>query len=84
MWSELGSLLSCLLNVLVGGQREITFSAASYELATFGPTDRDRARGARRVAWVNRLNRFVTGETDHCQHAWEAHCAFWRQRITRG
>ena len=84
MLGELASLLSCLLNVLAGGQREITFSAASYELATFGTTLKDRARGRRRMAFVNRLNRAVTGETDHCRKAWEAHLAFWRERVTLG
>lgn len=81
MIGEFLSLLSCLLNVLAGGQREITFSAASYELATFGTTSRARWWGARRVAAVNWLNLHVTGETDHCRKAWEAHLAFWRQRI---
>ena len=84
MWSELASLLSCLLNVLAGGQREITFSAASYELAAFGTTPRARWWGVRRVAFVNWLNRCVTGETDHCRMAWEAHLAFWRDRMELG
>ncbi|WP_377807991.1 hypothetical protein ABNQ38_21660 [Azospirillum sp. A29] len=84
MLGELVSLLSCLLNMLAGGQREITFSAASYELATFGATPRARWWGFRRVAFVNWLNRHVTGETDHCRKAWEGHLAFWRERMTLG
>ncbi len=84
MLGELASLLSCLLNVLVGGQREITFSAASYELATFGTTARARRLGVRRVAFVNWLNLRVTGEADHCHKAWEAHLAFWRERVSLG
>lgn len=84
MLSELASLLSCLLNVLAGGQREITFSAASYEMATFGATPRVRWWGVRRVSFVNWLNRAVTGETDHCRKAWEAHLAFWRERMALG
>lgn len=81
--SEGLSLLSCGLNVIAGGQREMTFSAASWELAAYGETERDRTRGARRVAWVNRLNQLVTGEQDHCQRAWEAHVTFWRSRVSR-
>lgn len=84
MIGEFLSLLSCLLNVLAGGQREITFSAASYELAAFGTTLMDRERGRRRVAFVNWLNLHVTGETDHCRKAWEAHLAFWRERMALG
>lgn len=84
MVGEFLSLLSCLLNVLAGGQREITFSAASHELATFGPTPRARRWGTRRVTVVNWLNRHITGETDHCRKAWEAHLAFWRERIALG
>lgn len=84
MFREFLSLLSCLLNVLAGGQREITFSAASYELAAFGATPRARRWGARRMAVVNWLNRHVTGETDHCRRAWEAHLAFWRERMALG
>lgn len=84
MIGEFLSLLSCLLNVLAGGQREITFSAASYELATFGATPRARWWGVRRVAFVDWLNRAITGETDHCRKAWEAHLAFWRERMALG
>ncbi|MBP2309372.1 hypothetical protein GBZ48_21690 [Azospirillum melinis] len=84
MVGEFLSLLSCLLNVLAGGQREMTFSAASYELAAFGATPRARRWGARRVAVVNWLNRHVTGETNHCRKAWEAHLAFWRERMALG
>lgn len=84
MLSEILSLLSCLLNVLAGGQREITFSAASYELASFGATPRARRWGAYRVAAVNWPNLHVTGETDHCRRAWEAHLAFWRERMALG
>lgn len=84
MLSELSSLLSCLLNVLAGGQREITFSAASYEMATFGAMPRVRWWGVRRVSFVNWLNRAFTGETDHCRKAWEAHLAFWRERMALG
>jgi hypothetical protein len=84
MLGELASLLSCLLNVLAGGQREITFSAASYEMATFGTTPRARWWGAHRVAFVNWLNLHVTAETDHCRKAWEGHLAFWRERMTLG
>lgn len=77
------SLLSCGLNVITGGQREMTFSAASWELAAYGETEQDRARGARRVRWVNWLNGLVTGEEDHCRKAWEAHVTFWRPRVSR-
>ena len=84
MLGELASLLSCLLNVLAGGQREITFSAASYEMATFSATPRARRKGARRVAVANWLNRHATGETDHCRKAWDAHLAFRRERIALG
>lgn len=84
MVGEFLSLLSCLLNVLAGGQREITFSAAFHELATFGATPRARRWGARRVIIVNWLNRHITGETDHCRKAWEAHLAFWRERMALG
>lgn len=77
------SLLSCLLNVFAGGQREMTFSAASWELAVYGATPTARAWGARRVAFVNWLNRTVTGETDHCRKAWDEHLAFWIERIER-
>lgn len=81
MISELLSLLSCLLNVLVGGQREITFSAASWELLAYGKTPRARLWGARRVSFVNWLNRCITGEQDHCRKAWEGHLDFWRLRL---
>lgn len=83
MLAELASLLSCLLNVLAGGQREITFSAASWEMAAYGATPADQARGMRRVRMVNAINRLATGEDDHCRKAWEAHVAFWRLRINR-
>jgi hypothetical protein len=36
------------------------------------------------MAVVNWLNRHVTGETDHCRRAWEAHLAFWRERMALG
>ncbi len=79
MLSEALSLLSCLLNVLAGGQREMTFSAASWELLTYGATPTARSRGARRVAFVDRINR----KPGHCRAAWDAHLAFWRERLTR-
>ena len=84
MLGEFLSLLSCLLNVLAGGQREMTFSAASHELAAFGASPRARWWGARRVVVVNWINWTVTGEADHCRKAWEAHLAFWRGRISLG
>lgn len=81
MLKEFLSLLSCLLNVLTFGQREMTYSAASWELSHFGTTERDRRRGYTRVQFVNWLNRKLTGEEDHCRKAWDDHLTFWRQRI---
>lgn len=78
---ELASWLSCGLNVLAGGEREMTFSAASWDLARWGATVADRERGRRRVRAVDALNRAITGETDHCRTAYEAHIAFWRPRV---
>lgn len=76
-FSEAVSWLSCGLNVLTGGEREITFSAESWRLYQYGETRADRTRGERRVRWVDALNRLVTGEQDHCRAAWDAHCARW-------
>ncbi len=67
---ELASLLSCLLNVLIGtGDREVTLSAGSWEL---------RRRGSRwgriLVALVDRL---PWNHQGHCEQAWYQHAVLW-------
>lgn len=57
---ELGSLLSCLLNVIAfTGDREITASAGSFEMMR---------RGSRWGAFFVKIRGF-----DHCRNAWESH-----------
>jgi hypothetical protein len=71
--SELVSLLSCLLNIIVGtGDREATLSAGSWEL---------RRRGSRRgrvlVAVIDAVRGGLGGRADHCEQAWTDHGPVW-------
>ena len=63
------SLLSCLVNVIRGGERELTFSAESWYIANFCPVESEAAAARKKVEFIDRIFRAL-GEEDHCKAAW--------------
>jgi hypothetical protein len=55
--------ISVLLNVLLGGYSNQTFSARNYEW---------KKQGRRNIVWL--IDRLFWFDTDHCLHAW----LFWK------
>lgn len=66
---EFVSLLSCLFNVIIGtGDRELTFSAGSWELKTNGSK-----RGEFFVRYIDKFWLTVARQQNHCYQSWLDH-----------
>lgn len=79
--AEWASLASCWLNVLRGGQREMTLSAESYWRSRWHDQPCERLRAAKLVAAIDAFFLRTTGQAGHCEAAWLAWCEFVCDRL---